>query len=121
MIDALLAPFYKWLVLALLVVVGGLWWHNSYLGQKIATAQLTMELEIEKAVKPYLDAKKAFEENAHLVSGLYEEIKSNENKKTNVINNKVEKLTERVVYRNVCIDVDGVSVLNEAGTIEYPP
>lgn len=125
MIDALLAPVYKWLVLALLICLGGFGWYCGHLTKKLDIAQITAQQEVDKAVKdavkPFQDAQAAFEKSAYELSGLYEDMKNNEKTKTEVINNKVEKVTERVVYRNVCLDDDGVSILNEAGTIKYPP
>lgn len=125
MIDALLAPVYKWLVLALLICLCGFGWYCSHLNKKLDTAQITAQQQVDKAVKdavkPFKDAQAVFEKNAYELSSLYEDMKNNEKTKTEVINNKVEKVTERVVYRNVCLDDDGVSILNQAGTIEYPP
>jgi hypothetical protein len=125
MIDALLAPVYKWLVLALLVGLCGLGLYCSHLSQKLDTAQTTVQQKVDKAVadavKPYRDTQKLFEDSVYKLSGLYEDIKNNEATKTEVINNRVEKVTEHVVYRNVCLDADGVSILNEAGAIKYPP
>ena len=52
MIDALLAPVYKWLVLALLVGLCGLGLYCSHLSQKLDTAQTTVQQKVDKAVKP---------------------------------------------------------------------
>lgn len=125
MIDALLAPVYKWLVLALLICLCGFGWYCSHLNEKLDIAQTTAQQQVDKAVKdavkPFQDAQAVFEKNAYELSGLYEDMKNNEKTKTEVINNKVEKVTEHVVYRNVCFNDGGVSILNQAGTIEYPP
>ena len=81
MIDALLAPVYKWLVLALLVGLGGLGLYCSHLSQKLDTAQTTVQQKVDKAVadavKPYRDTQKLFEDSVYKLSGLYEDIKNN--------------------------------------------
>lgn len=117
-LDAFLAQFYKAVIVVLLVLLGlamafGAWKHFA-----LERSESQREADIAKAVRPYVDAEREQRSRADKVSGQYEELKSQDRVHTEVINNKVEKITERPVYRNVCLDADGVSAINEAGRME---
>lgn len=117
-LDAFLAQFYKAVIVVLLAllalaVVFGAWKHFA-----LEHSESQREADIAKAIKPYVDAEREQRSRADKVSGQYEELKGQDRLHTEVINNKVEKITERPVYRNVCLDADGVSILNEAGRME---
>lgn len=118
MLDAFLAQFYKAVIVVLLVLLAlavafGAWKHFA-----LEHSESQREADIAKAIKPYVDAEREQRSRADKVSGQYEELKGQDRVHTEVINNKVEKITERPVYRNVCLDADGVSILNEAGRME---
>ena len=113
MIDALLAPFYKWIILALLVFILG---YANGLAGDLHTAQSHCDARVEKVLKPYKDAEKAAQANANKVSEQHEEAKQAERVRTEIINTQVEKIIERPVYSDVCLDADGMSVVNEAAT-----
>lgn len=121
MIDAILAPFYKWIVIALLLILLAYVAYCNSLAKDLRLAGQECQTKIEKTIEPYKKAVAAAEAKADLVSAQYEEIKGLERERTEVINNKIETIKERTIYRNVCLDSDGVSALNEAGTLEYPP
>lgn len=121
MIDALLAPFYKWILIVLLLVFFGYVAYCNSLAKDLRLAKQECNTKIENAIKPYKEAIAATEAKANLVSAQYEKTKGLEQERTEVINNKIETIKERTIYRNVCLDSDGVSALNEAGTLEYPP
>lgn len=117
-LDAFLAQFYKAVIVVLLALLAlavafGTWKHFE-----LERSESQREADIAKAVKPYVDAEREQRSRADKVSGQYEELKGQDRVHTEVINNKVEKITERPVFRNVCIDADGVSILNEAGRME---
>lgn len=117
-LDTFLAQFYKAVIVVLLVLLGlaiafGAWKHIA-----LDHSESQREADIAKAIKPYVDAEREQRSRADKVSGQYEELKGQDRVHTEVINNKVEKITERPVYRNVCLDADGVSALNEAGRME---
>lgn len=118
MLDAFLAQFYKAVIVVLLALLAlavafGTWKHIA-----LERSESQREADIAKAIKPYLDAEREQRSRADKVSGQYEELKGQDRVHTEVINNKVEKITESPVYRNVCLDADGVSILNEAGRME---
>lgn len=117
-LDAFLAQFYKAVIVVLLALLAlavafGTWKHFA-----LERSESQREAEIAKAIKPYVDAEREQRSRADKVSGQYEELKGQDRVHTEVINNKVEKITERPVFRNVCLDADGVSILNEAGRME---
>lgn len=118
MLDVFLAQFYKAVIVVLLVLLAlavafGAWKHFA-----LEHSESQREADIAKAIKPYVEAERDQRSRADKVSGQYEELKGQDRLHTEVINNKVEKITERPVYRNVCLDADGVSILNEAGRME---
>lgn len=115
-IDAFLAPFYKWIILALLVFILGYAWYANGLAGDLRTAQSDCDARVEKELKPYKDAEKVAQANANKVSEQHEEAKQAERVRTEIINTKVEKIIERPVYSDVCFDADGVSAANEAAT-----
>ncbi|MFH7764611.1 hypothetical protein [Acinetobacter sp. BSP-28] len=119
-IDAFLAPFYKWIILALLVFILGYAWYANGLAGDLHTAQSHCDARVEKVLKPYKDAEKAAQANANKVSEQHEEAKKAERVRTEIINTKVEKIVERPVYSDVCFDADGMSVVNEAATSGIP-
>ena len=117
-LDAFLAQFYKAVIVVLLALLAlavafGAWKHFA-----LEHSESQREADIAKAIKPYVEAEREQRSRADKVSGQYEELKGQDRIHTEVINNKVEKITERPVFRNVCIDADGVSILNEAGRME---
>lgn len=117
-LDAFLAQFYKAVIVVLLALLAlavafGAWKHFA-----LERSESQREADIAKAIKPYVEAEREQRSRADKVSGQYEELKGQDRLHTEVINNKVEKITERPVFRNVCIDADGVSILNEAGRME---
>ncbi len=117
-LDAFLAQFYKAVIVLLLALLAvaiafGAWKHIA-----LERSEEQREADIAKAIKPYVDAEREQRSRADKVSGQYEELKGQDRVHTEVINNKVEKITERPVFRNVCLDADGVSILNEAGRME---
>lgn len=117
-LDAFLAQFYKTVIVVLLALLAlavafGAWKHFA-----LERSESQREADIAKALKPYVDAERVQRTRADKVSGQYEELKGRDHVRTEVINHKVEKITERPVYRNVCLDADGVSALNEAGRME---
>lgn len=121
MLDLFLAKFYKVVILVLLVLLALAVGYGQWKALALDHCEANTENAINKALKPYIEAEEAARKQADNVSGEYEKTKATESTKTQVINNRIEKITERIIYRNVCLDADGVSELNEAGHIEYPP
>ena len=106
------------IVILLLFSLWKTWQTNDYAG-KIAKADLVckakVEKEVAKAVKPYKEAEEAAKDKAQKASEDYEQSKETERVKTETITRTVQKIVERPIYINTCLDDDGVRLINEAG------
>lgn len=56
MIDALLAPFYKWIILVLAVFIFSYGWYCNSLAGDLRNAETACDVRVAKAIKPYEDA-----------------------------------------------------------------
>ena len=56
MIDALLAPFYKWIILVLLLFMSRYMWYCNSLAGDLHNAEAACDVRMAKAIKPYEDA-----------------------------------------------------------------
>lgn len=104
-VSNILIPYWKPISFALLIsgsAVAG-WKANTYYTgyQESIEQQIAKKVDIaldkmqQENAKSYLETKKIMEDN------------------TKVIETKVPYIVEREVYKNVCLDEDGVKVLNE--------
>lgn len=89
---------------------------TNKLSGDLAKAKNECQNRIEKATQPYKEAAAAAQAEANKVSQTYEETKQAERVRTETIIKEVEKIVERPVYRNVCLDVDGLSAINQGIT-----
>ncbi len=85
MINTLLAPFYKWIVIALVVFIIGYVAYANKLAGDLGKAKQDCEQRIVAALKPYLEAEKAAQANANRVSDKYENTKQAERVRTETI------------------------------------
>ena len=106
------------IVILLLFSLWKTWQTNDYAGE-IMKADLAckakVEQEVAKAVKPYKEAEEAAKDKAQKASEDYEQTKEAERVKTETITRTVQKVVERPIYINTCLDDDGVRLINEAG------
>ena len=106
------------IVILLLFSLWKTWQTNDYAGE-IMKANLArkakVEKEVAKAVKPYKEAEEAAKDKAQKASEDYEQTKETERVKTETITRTVQKIVDRPVYINTCLDDDGVRLINEAG------
>ena len=106
------------IVILLLFSLWKTWQTNDYAGE-IMKADLAckakVEKEVAKAVKPYKEAEEAAKDKAQKASEDYEQTKEAERVKTETITRTVQKIVDRPVYINTCLDDDGVRLINEAG------
>ena len=102
------------IVVLCIVIVCQLFQANRLAGD-LRKAETACQDKINKKLKPYLDAEKKAQELANEAGEEYEESKEVERVKTEVITREVQKIVERPVYINTCIDDDGVRLINEAG------
>lgn len=112
-IDALLAPIYKYIILALLICIIAYSLSNNSLKKKLANAESDKSKAVAEAVQPYLDAEKRGREIAKEVSEEYEQRESKERVKTETITRELQTIKERPIYINTdCFDDDGVYKIN---------
>lgn len=108
------------IVVLCIVIVCQLFQANRLAGD-LRKAETTCQDEINKKLKPYLDAEREAQELANKAGAEYEESKEVERVKTEVITREVQKIIERPVYIHTnCFDDDGVSAVNAAGNTSQP-
>lgn len=106
----ILLKYWKWLVallvLTLLAAAVVLFARNRYeAGYKAAYAEVSARLA---------EAAKEQAEQAHQASLEYQTAKAENEQKERIRYVEVQKIVERPVYRNVCLDDDGLRELNAA-------
>ena len=107
----------RWTLIIVLLIyaVFQTWQSNSLAGdlnKAEADCKTKVQQEIDKAVKPYKDAELEAQERAQKAGEDYEQTKETERVKTETITREVQKIIERPVYLNVCIDDDGLRIIN---------
>jgi len=94
-------------------------WQSNSLASDLNNAEIACEAkvqkEVTKAIKPYKEAEEAAKDKAQKASEDYEQTKETERVKTETITRTVQKIVERPIYINTCLDDDGVRLINEAG------
>lgn len=86
---------------------------RSDLSKAKANCVAKVEKEVAKAVKPFKAAKEIAEAKAIKASTDYEKIRSAQRIKTETITHQVQKIVERPIYLNTCLDADGLHKINE--------
>lgn len=110
----------RWtLIIVLLIYSLFQTWQSNSLASDLNNAEIACEAkvqkEVTKAIKPYKDAEVEAQEQAQKASEDYEQSKETERVKTETITRTVQKIVERPIYINTCLDDDGVRLINEAG------
>ena len=110
MILILLKKYWRYLAV-IATIIGILFWWNTDVKKAYQKGRDDMTLEISNRLKEEA-IKKAQEQRAQ--SEKYQDQKAEREEKERIRYVEVQKIVERPVYRNVCIDSDGVSVINAA-------
>ncbi|MFU9047391.1 hypothetical protein ACNAUY_13485 [Acinetobacter tibetensis] len=110
----------RWtLIIVLLIYSLFQTWQSNSLASDLNNAEIACESKVEKevaeAVKPYKEADEIAKDKAQKASEDYEQTKETERVKTETITRTVQKIVERPIYINTCLDDDGVRLINEAG------
>ncbi|HAV6249946.1 hypothetical protein KTH23_08455 [Acinetobacter baumannii] len=110
----------RWtLIIILLIYAFFQTWQSNSLASDLNSAEIACEAkvqqEVAKAIKPYKDAEEAAKDKAQKASEDYEQTKETERVKTETITRTVQKIVDRPIYINTCLDDDGVRLINEAG------
>lgn len=97
------------LIAACFVLIVGAWQYDHTAQYKRGRESMATEISNRLKDEAIKRAEKERESSA-----VYQTGKAVREKKERVRYVQVPKLIERVVYRNVCVDADGVSVINSA-------
>ncbi|KQE16799.1 hypothetical protein APD36_06655 [Acinetobacter pittii] len=92
--------------------------YTNYLAGKLDQADQKCLSQIQKIEKKNLEALAVKQNQINKVSADYERVKAEQSTKVETITREVQKIVERPVYLNRCIDDDGVYQINsliEAG------
>lgn len=110
MILILLKKYWRYLAI-IAAVIGLVFWWDGSVKKAYQKGRDDMALEISNRLKEEA-IKKAQEQRVQ--SEQYQDQKAEREEKERIRYVRVQKIVERPVYRNVCIDSDGVSVINAA-------
>ena len=110
MILILLKKYWRYLAVIATIIMILFWW-NADVKKAYQKGRDDMALEISNHLKEEA-IKKAKEQRAQ--SEQYQDQKAEREENERIRYVRVQKIVERPVYRNVCIDSDGVSVINAA-------
>ena len=110
MILILLKKYWRYLAF-IATIIGLVFWWNTDVKKAYQKGRDDMALEISNRLKEEA-IKKAQKQRTQ--SEQYQDQKAEREEKERIRYVEVQKIVERPVYRNVCIDSDGVSVINAA-------
>lgn len=110
MIMILLKKYWRYLAV-IATIIGLVFWWDASVKKTYQKGRDDMALEISNRLKEEA-IKKAQEQRVQ--SEQYQDQKAEREEKERIRYVRVQKIVERPVYRNVCIDSDGVSVINAA-------
>jgi hypothetical protein len=121
MILTLLWKFKYWIVIGILlsICIGQLAYTNHLAG-KLRDAESKCIAKIQEIEQKHLKALAEKQNAINQVSEDYEQTKETERVKTETITRTVQKIVERPIYINTCLDDDGVRLINEASNTSEP-
>lgn len=102
-----------WIAIAVLsfVCLGQLAYTNHLAGELIK-ADAEKAQAVADAIKPFEAAVKEQQDKLNQASADYETLKSERQVKTETVTREIQKIIERPVYSNICIDDDGLHKIN---------
>jgi len=102
-----------WIAIAVLsfICIGQLAYTNHLAGN-LKKAETQCQQKIQKLKDDQQKELAKAQDKANQASADYEKLKSEQRVKNEVVIKEVQKIIDRPVYRNVCIDDDGVRQLN---------
>lgn len=98
---------YAYSVAVLAGLVGILWYGKSQYNKGYQTATAKISAELAKSAEKQREKAKA-------VSQEYQEQKAEREQKERIRYVEVKKVVEKPIYRNVCLDDDGLRIINSA-------
>lgn len=87
--------------------------YTNHLAGKLNQADQKCLSQIQKIEKKNLDALTEKQNQINKVSADYEKLKVEQSTKVETVKREVQKIVERPIYFNSCIDLDSVYQLNE--------
>ncbi|EPF71946.1 hypothetical protein [Acinetobacter rudis] len=102
-----------WIAIAVLsfICIGQLAYTN-HLGGELIKAETQCQQKIQKLKDDQQKEMVKAQDKANQASADYEKLKSEQRVKNEVVIKEVQKIIDRPVYRNICIDAHGVSAIN---------
>ena len=109
----LLWKYKSWIAIAVLsfVCLGQLAYTNHLVGQ-LLKADGEKAQAVAEAIKPFEAAVKEQQDKLNQASADYETLKSERQVKTETVTREIQKIIERPIYSNICIDDDGLYKIN---------
>ncbi|ATZ64232.1 hypothetical protein [Acinetobacter bereziniae] len=86
--------------------------YTNHLSRKLQVAEDKCSAKIQKLKDDQQKALIEKQNNINKVSADYEQLKSEQRVKVETVTREVQKIIERPVYNNVCIDDDGLRNIN---------
>lgn len=81
---------------------------------KYENAELKCKQQVNQLKREYSILKEKADKQAYSAGELYESKKTTLKEKQNVVHKTIEKIIERPIYLNVCLDDDGLSEINSS-------
>lgn len=105
--------FKYWIAIAVLsfICLGQLVYTNHLAG-KLNESEAKCTAKIQEIEWKQLEALAEKQNLINQVSADYEQVKSEQRIKVETVTREVQKIIDRPVYNNVCLDDDGVSAIN---------
>ncbi|WP_335956308.1 hypothetical protein [Acinetobacter bereziniae] len=86
--------------------------YTNHLATKLKNSESACNVKIQKLKDDQQKALIEKQNNINKVSADYEQLKSEQRVKVETVTREVQKIVERPVYNNVCIDDDGLRNIN---------
>ena len=105
--------FKYWIAIAVLSFMWlGQLTYTNHLSGKLQEAETKCTAKIQEIEQKQLKALAEKQNLINQVSADYEQVKSEQRIKVETVTREVQKIIDRPVYNNVCLDDDGVSAIN---------
>ncbi|MEG2359608.1 hypothetical protein [Acinetobacter sp.] len=117
MIDAMLAPLYKWIILALLIFIAGYVLYCNSLAGDLRKAEQICSGRISAAVAPYIAAQDALQEEVKRADEALIEEQQRIKIEFRDIKHETQKIIERDVFRDCRLTPDSLQLAQRANEI----
>jgi Tfp pilus assembly protein PilO len=112
-IATILWKYKKWIAIAVfiflyLVQIA----YTNHLSGKLQEAEQKCSAKVQKLKDDQQKALIEKQNHINKVSADYEQLKSEQRVKVETVTREVQKIVERPVYSNICIDADGLRIIN---------